>query len=398
MSEKSQILVVDDEQGPRESLRMILSPEYDVATAHDGAEALELLRTTRVDLVTLDLNMPGMRGEEVMRTIRAEFPDVGIIIITGYGTLENAVDGLRSGVADYLCKPFDVVHVTTAVARALAHRTGHRHLIEFLRGIARVVGSDGDADDVLRLIGRSPETRARLEILLDRSAHDAAASSRDLRALEFLEVLAETIESRDAALRGHSRNVAFLCGLLADRLCLSAAARERLRLAAFLHDLGKVGLPSTLAVSDRGLDSEGQLRFAEHAAIGERLVRPLGFCSEVASTIRHHHERFDGAGSPDGLAGDAIPLAARIIAVADAFDAMTSNRLGCASLSPRNAVDELRKSAGSQLDPNLVEDFISIVETGACDLGMEDGPASVALGPARSSESAAPLAARQGGE
>ena len=121
-TERAQVLVVDDERGPRESLRMILSGSYDVATAESGAEALDLLRTTSIDLVTVDLNMPGMKGDELMRTVRAEFPQTEIIIITGCGSIETAVQGIRHGVFDYLTKPFDVVQVSASVERALERR------------------------------------------------------------------------------------------------------------------------------------------------------------------------------------------------------------------------------------------------------------------------------------
>ena len=116
---RAQILVVDDERGPRESLRMILSGSHDVTTADEGAEALEILRTESIDLVTVDLNMPGMKGDELMRTVRSEFPQTEIIIITGCGSVETAVEGIRHGVFDYLTKPFDVVQVTASVERAL---------------------------------------------------------------------------------------------------------------------------------------------------------------------------------------------------------------------------------------------------------------------------------------
>ena len=121
---RPRVLVVDDELGPRESLRMILRPTYEVATAADGSEALEVLRTMPVDLVTLDLNMPGIQGEELMRVIRREFPRVELIVITGYGSVDSAVEALRFGICDYIQKPFDVVKVLTAVGRGISNASG----------------------------------------------------------------------------------------------------------------------------------------------------------------------------------------------------------------------------------------------------------------------------------
>jgi len=192
-SERSTVLVVDDERGPRESLRMILSPDYQVLQASSAAEALDVLATETVDLATLDLNMPGMSGQDLMREIRSEHPRVEIIVITGCGSVESAAEGIRSGICDYLQKPFDVVQVSAAVSRA-----------------------EGNA-------------------LLDPP-----------RTLEFLEVLAETIETKDRYMRGHARRVAFYSSLIADRLCLSPEEHSRVRIAGFLHDLGKVGVPTYL--------------------------------------------------------------------------------------------------------------------------------------------------------
>ena len=122
------ILIVDDERGPRDSLRMILEPKHRVLQAAGGAEALEILRRERIDLITLDLNMPGMHGQELMRTVQAEFPRVEIVIITGCGTVESAAEGIRSGVCDYLQKPFDVVQVSAAVERALSRNNARGRL------------------------------------------------------------------------------------------------------------------------------------------------------------------------------------------------------------------------------------------------------------------------------
>jgi DNA-binding NtrC family response regulator len=146
---RANVLVVDDERGPRESLRMILSPTYAVTLVSNGAEALEVLHTSPVDVVTLDLAMPGLRGQELMRTIRLDFPDVEVIIITGHGNLDSATEAIRHGICDYLQKPFDVVQVTAAVYRALSRRRGRRRLVSFLEELGEVVGRDVHVADIL---------------------------------------------------------------------------------------------------------------------------------------------------------------------------------------------------------------------------------------------------------
>ncbi|MBW2426026.1 MAG: response regulator, partial [Deltaproteobacteria bacterium] len=232
---RARILVVDDERGPRESLRMILSGSHDVRTAEDGASALEWLRTEPVDLVTVDLKMPGMKGDELMRTIRSEFPQVEIIVITGCRSVEAAVEGIRHGVFDYLTKPFDVVQVTASVERALERRRSRLRMIHLLEGLGRVLGRQRDTGLVLEELEASTLAQDRLKSVLSElvrpSDADQAREDDETRATHFLEVLAETIESRDLHMRGHARRVSFFADLLAERLCLGRREREEVRLS-----------------------------------------------------------------------------------------------------------------------------------------------------------------------
>jgi putative two-component system response regulator len=370
---RPRILIVDDERGPRESLRMILSGTHAVITAHTGVDALEQMRTDEIDLVTLDLNMPGMKGDELMRTIRAEFPQTEIIIITGCGSLETAVEGIRHGVFDYLTKPFDVVRVTASVERALERRASRTRMVSFVEGIDRILGPDRDIEQVLDELDESKLAQKRLRHVLSEPALGLERESRPPSTRTFLEVLAETIESRDLFMRGHARRVAFYADLLAATLCLSREERNHVRIAAFVHDIGKVGAPSDVLTGVELTDPSRLAAVQPHAAMGEKLLRPLDLGPPVATTVRHHHERYDGAGYPDGLAGDAIPLAARIIAIADAFDAMTCERPYRPARSAVQAVDELRREAGRQFDPGLVPFFCELILSGATEAVTEAG-------------------------
>jgi response regulator RpfG family c-di-GMP phosphodiesterase len=367
------ILIVDDERGPRESLRMILSGTYRVSTATDGASALELLRTDEFDLVTVDLNMPGMKGDELMRTIRAEFPQTEIIVITGSSSVESAVEGIRHGVFDYLMKPFDVVRVTTSVERALERRESRTRMVSFVAGLDRVLGPDRDNDRVIDTLDESRLAQQRLRHVLSEPALGLERSARPPSTGAFLEVLAETIESRDLFMRGHARRVAFYADLLSAALCLSREERNHVRIAAFVHDIGKVGAPSDVLAGERLPEPVRIASVEPHAAIGEKLLRPLDLGPPVATTVRHHHERFDGAGYPDGLAGEDIPLAARIVAIADAFDAMTCDRPYRPARTGTEAVEELRREAGRQFDPGLVPLFCELILSGATDAVTEAG-------------------------
>ena len=194
-------------------------------------------------------------------------------------------------------------------------------------------------------------------------------------------MLAETIESRDLFMRGHARRVAYYSDLLAACLCLSREEREHVRMAAFLHDIGKVGAPSDLLAGIVMPEPDRLESIHSHPNIGEKLLLPLGLDAPIATTVRHHHERYDGDGYPDGLIGDAIPLAARIIGIADAFDAMTCERPYRRARTRDEAIVELRSEAGGQFDPNLVQIFCDLVTSGATDTVGEAGSLSSGLSP-----------------
>ncbi|GEM_PF-415047 len=366
----SRILIVDDERGPRESLRMILSGNYDVSVAENGAEALELLRTDAIDLVTVDLNMPGMKGDQLMRTIRAEFPQTEIIIITGCGSIETAVEGIRHGVFDYLTKPFDVAQVIASVERALERQQSRTHMASSLEEISRVLSPDLDSQLVLDELDASAPAQERFRAVLEEPALCPKAGNTrvgDPSTIEFLEILAETVESRDLFMRGHARRVAFFSDLLGAALCISREERQHIRMAAFVHDIGKVGAPSDVLAGAVMPEPQRLDAVQSHSAVGEKLLLPLGLEATIATTVRHHHERYDGTGYPDGLAGNEIPLAARIIAVTDAFDAMTCERPYRQARTDEEALVELRTEAGAQFDPQMVRLFCELVMAGATD-------------------------------
>jgi len=370
---RATVLVVDDERGPRESLRMLLAPNHEVLTSNSGANALEILRTEKVDVATLDLNMPGIGGEELMRTIREEHPHVEIIVITGCGSLASAQEGIRHGICDYLQKPFDVVQVTAAVNRALTRGGARRGLVQFMEELGDAVGGrDRDTRRILLDIQRSQKMRGSLGNLFDRHGRlELAELEHDPgRTLEFLEVLAETIELNDSGMRGHARRVAFYAAMIADRLNLSVEDQEHVRLAAFLHDLGKVGVPADLMLRPAALSAAERAIVEQHSVTGARLLEPLGLSRAIPVSVRHHHEHWDGGGYPDGLAGEEIPLISRVIAVADAFDAMSSHRPYRDALPRSVVVDEFERFSGSQFDPLIAKELLTILEATAEDMDM----------------------------
>lgn len=367
------ILVVDDEPGPRESLKMILSPAHKVITCATGAEALDVLEASSVDVVTIDLNMPAMKGDELMRRIRAEFPQVEIIIITGCGTVRTAVEGLRQGISDYISKPFDVVQVSGAVSEALSRKRCRERMVEFLQGVGQVLGTDQDSRALIADLHLNGELQTKLRSALRDDPLLAPTEPADgsERMLEFLNVLAQALESRDSYLRGHAQRVSASSACVAQRMGLPVEDCEHVRVAGFLHDFGKLALAQTPSEPAQERSTADGLTEANHPELGARLVKPLGFPQQVVDGIAHHHERWEGDGFPTGLAGGDIPLASRIIAVVDAYDLLVTPRPGEPALAPDAAVAELEKQAGHHFDPDVFRTFATLVCDG--DLAVEDG-------------------------
>ncbi|MCP3986964.1 MAG: response regulator [bacterium] len=357
------MLVVDDERGPREALRMILQPNYEVRVARDGSEALRVLRSEPIALVTLDLSMPGIHGEELMRIIRQEFPEVELVIITGHGSLENATQAIRYGVADYLQKPFDVVQVSASVFRCLSRRRGRDRLVGFLSSLGETIGYQEQVEAILEQAGHDPRVGERIGTLLETDEGEAPTHDNLARSLQCLEVLANTVETQSVFLRGHARRTGLYSGMLAERLKLPNEMIEHVRIAGFLHDVGKIGIPTELLTRPDALDPKELAIVEKHPEIGTRLVAPLGVPTEIVDAIRHHHEWWDGRGYGDGLFGEQIPISARIVAIADAFDAMSCDRPYRSALAPEIVRLEIERYAGVQFDPTLAKEFLLLTET-----------------------------------
>jgi putative nucleotidyltransferase with HDIG domain len=283
--------------------------------------------------------------------------------------VQTAVAGLRHGICDYISKPFDVVEVSSAVSRALARKRSRAHLIQFLEGVGTVLGKDRDSIEVLDDLKRNPELQDKLSSVVakqERRSRGEPAPTDDAEdsTLEFLDVLAQALESRDGELRKHAQRVGFYADLITEQLGVDEGTREYIRTSSFLHDIGKVALSdedkerAQLRSIAEGIPEE------EHPEIGAKLVQPLGFEERVADAIRHHHEHWNGDGHPDGLRGEDIPLAARVIAVVDVFDKLTSDGRADKALSAEEATAELEKYSGSRLDPTVVDLFVALLESG----------------------------------
>jgi putative two-component system response regulator len=349
------ILIVDDEIGPRESLRMILKQNYNVFTVENGYAAIQMIQQIEMDVLTLDLKMPGMSGIETLKEIRVIDPDVMVIIITGYGTLKSAIEAIRYGVFDYIPKPFNVPEIMCIIDKSIQRRRLNLKVKEVLnKFFDQHLFKESVADSGFFL-------QNEIKGIADYKWDDLSPSDNQ-NCLEFAKVLAYTLEEKDPYTSGHSERVCYYSDFISKKLSLHPKERSELQIASYLHDIGKIG------ISNRFINKKGILSPTDWAIIKQHtkksieLLLPLNLSPNILAYIQHHHERFDGTGYPDGLAGDQIPLGARIIAISDSYDSMTSDRPYRKPLSNGEAKNELLKFAGKQFDPHIVSIFLDVLK------------------------------------
>ena len=349
------ILIVDDEIGPRESLRMILKPNYNVFTIENGNAAIQMIQQIAMDVATLDLKMPGISGIDTLKEIRMIDRDVMIIIITGYGTLKSAIEAIRYGVFDYIPKPFNVPEIISIIDKSVQRRKLNLKIKEVVRKFF------DPSSFKESLLNGSLSIQNGINGIADNKWNGEGFSDNQ-NFLKFAKVLAHTLEEKDPYTSGHSERVCYYSDFIAKRLYLSPKERSEIQVAAYLHDVGKIG------ISNRFINKKGTLTPIDWAIIKQHtkksieLLVPLNLSSNILSYIQYHHERFDGTGYPDGLAGDQIPIGARIIAISDAYDSMTSDHPYRKPLSQGETKNELLNGAGKQFDPNLISVFLDVLK------------------------------------
>jgi putative two-component system response regulator len=309
MSSSGVVLVVDDEELNRKLLRELLTSRgFQVEEAEDGEGALRKAETASPDVILLDVMMPRLDGLEACRRLKQNHRTqlIPVVLLTALSALDDRVAGLEAGADDFLTKPFH-----------------HPELLARVRALIRM---------------------KQLTDQLEQTEH-------------ILFTLAAAVEAKDPYTEGHLRRLERYASQLSDSLGLSVHVMTVIRYGALLHEIGKIGVPDAVLHKPEPLAPEEFEIIKQHPAFGERICRPLRLGAEVGPIVRGHHERWDGAGYPDGLAGEAIPLGARIVAIADAFDAMTTDRPYRKALDVGSALAELRRGAGTQWDPDLVECF-----------------------------------------
>jgi response regulator RpfG family c-di-GMP phosphodiesterase len=326
-SERLACVVVDDEPRLRRVLvRLLEGDGFTCREAGSGVEALRLMEADAAPLVISDLRMPEMDGATLLREIIQRWPGTAVIMVTAVAEVESAVACLKQGALDYVAKPFHLDEVRARVEQAIEKR---------------------------RLVLQNREYQQDLEVRV-------AAQARRIEEmfLEGVHALAKALEAKDAYTRGHSERVADYAVRIARALGMDEHTIDVIALGSQLHDIGKIGVSEKVLNKDGKLTDDEYRHIMEHTVIGAQILGPLLRDVPMAlAIVRSHHERLDGKGLPDGLQGDAIPLEARVVSLADAFDAMTSVRPYRPSLAVERAFAELDAHAGRQFDPAVLAAF-----------------------------------------
>ncbi len=320
------VIVVDDDMTNLKMAGHILSKKNMRVTAlRSGAALLEYVKDNHPDLILLDIKMPGMDGFETMERLKAQMvpgEEIPVIFLTADENFETEMRGLSLGAMDFIKKPFN--------PEVLALRV--RHTIELVR------------------------LQRNLKDEVDRKTQENASLS-----LHVVQTLAEAIDAKDTYTNGHSGRVAQYARLIAGRYGYPSGRQDEIYMIGLLHDVGKIGVPDAVISKPGKLTEEEFSQIKSHPVMGERILKQIKEMPQLAVGARWHHERYDGSGYPDGLSGAEIPEEARIVAVADAYDAMTSRRSYRDVLSQEKVTSELQEGRGGQFDPAFADIMLEMI-------------------------------------
>ncbi len=332
----ARILIVDDEPHVRSMIGSTLERQgYEVQLAASGREGLDILDHHPFDLVLTDIVMQDGNGIALLDRIHEQQPQLPVVMVTAIHDISVAIDSMRRGAYDYLLKPFERDHLVNTVERALSHRQALQESHNYQQNLEQVV-------------------RARTEML--RQAMENLEHSYDVT----LEALGDALDLKDSETEGHSKRVTAYTIALARAMGIPPAQIKVIARGAFLHDIGKMAIPDDILRKAGKLSSGEQDVMREHCARGYNMLRKIPFLSESAEIVFSHQEHFDGSGYPRGLRGTDIPVGARVFAVADTLDAITSDRPYRRANSFDAAREEILRCSGTQFDPAVVEVFLKV--------------------------------------
>jgi putative nucleotidyltransferase with HDIG domain len=336
---KKKILVVDDEEAIREVVSTLLQAQgYDCATAINGRQAQTYLEQNTPDLVLSDIVMPEMDGIHLLEWLRQHDRTVPVIIVTAMHDIASALEAIRGGAYDYILKPFEKDQLFMSVRRALQHRQLSLENLNYQRTLEKKVEE------------RTAQLKGTLE-QLEQSYDDT------------LEALGGALDLKDAETEGHCRRVTAFTIAIAKAMKVDPLQLPVIARAAFLHDIGKMAIPDNILRKPGPLDEDEKQIMRKHCEIGYNMVTRIPFLREAAEVVLSHQEYYDGSGYPRGLKHEEIPLGARIFAVADALDAMISDRPYRKALPISHARAEIKRCSGTQFDPQVVDVFLSLPGT-----------------------------------
>jgi cyclic di-GMP phosphodiesterase len=338
----ARILIIDDEPNVLSLLYAFLSETHTCKTATGALEAIEYLKEEPFDLILSDIVMPGMSGLELLAEITRLTPETVVILISGNLNIQSAIEAMRHGAFDYITKPFNLTDVETAVTRALRHRWLLKANRQYEQHLEQLV------------------TLRTNELTTANTNLNSTLEKLYLNYRATLRALAAALEARDVETKGHSERVVAYCLRLGKQLMLKDPELITLENGALLHDIGKIGVPDGILLKRGALTEEEWNSMRRHVEYGAEILRGIDFLEGASLIVAQHHERYDGSGYPNRIEGDQICLGARIFAVADAVDAMTSDRPYRAACSFDDAADELVKWNGAQFDPVVVQAFTEV--------------------------------------
>jgi response regulator RpfG family c-di-GMP phosphodiesterase len=332
------VLAVDDEPAACKLIAIMLPPpSFYCTTAPDGEAALRALKVERFDAVISDLQMPGISGLELLSRVRRSYPSVAFLVTTGVDDVDVGVQAMRSGADDYLVKPLRETVLFASLERALHKRHLEQQVESYRLHLEEMVAErTGQLRDALQQIERGYE--------------------------DTLQALGAAIDLRDHETAGHSQRVCLYSLEIARVMGWSETQSANLARGAHLHDIGKLGIPDSILLKPGPLTAGERTLMQRHAQIGFDLVKDIAFLSDASEIVLTHHERYNGAGYLRGLRGDEILPAVRIFAVADSFDAITSDRPYRLASSFAEGRETIRRCSGALFDPRVVSSFLSIPE------------------------------------
>jgi response regulator RpfG family c-di-GMP phosphodiesterase len=366
-AEPRTLLFIDDEINILSSLKRLFRPHgYRILTAESGAAGLALLESEAIDVVLCDMRMPGMSGAEVLEQVRLKCPDTVRILLTGYADVSSTIAAINRGeIYRYIAKPWNdeeiLLTVRDALERKLLKAEKERLEALTLRQNEELKGLNAE----LKELNASLEDKVRHRTEELRQAMDQLSVAHEKLKKGFftsIQVFANLMELREKSMTGHSRRVADLARNLAKKLGLAASEIQDIVVASLLHDIAKIGLPDRLLTKPfTTLTIEERAEFIKHPVKGATALMALEQLANAARLIRAHHERFDGLGYPVGLKGQEIPFGARILAVANDYDALQSGHLLPKALNEDGALKMIADGRGKRYDPQVADAFVALM-------------------------------------